>query len=220
VSVFSGALKLAGIVAVLVVSLVVAERCQDNSATIAALRDSVAVAEREHAKTKQRADSLALAQAEIDSVAARERDSLATEMKKAQEDEQEAQRLARSLARQLRDRLPPDMRADHDALEAAHEDEKIALRGQLAISKRFEHTYLRERNAARLNAVAQTHRAERAEDGWEKSKRLTDEYRKKAQGDIRIFGIGIDFTCGVQAGVYYGTKGGDVGVGLGCTIGK
>ena len=45
-------------------------------------------------------------------------------------------------------------------------------------------------------------------------------WEREAQGDFVIFGLGLELTCGLQVGVYYGTKGGDLGVGAGCTLGK
>jgi hypothetical protein len=197
------------------------ERCQNNDARIAALKDSLTVARAVQDSLRTHSDSLRNVQAEIDTAAARERDSLEVEAAKARAAEALAKRQARELARRHRLTLSPEQQARHDSLEVAHEAEKVALRDQVTNGKLLAETYRRERDIARVLALAETARADSAEAGWVQAERLAEEYKKKAQGDIRIFGLGLDFTCGPQVGLGLVTPGKFGAMfGVGCTIGK
>lgn len=121
---------------------------------------------------------------------------------------------AATLAGQLRPALPDTLQPVLDSLLAAHasevsnKDRIIAgLDGQVA----FLETRVTSRDGVilELQGALEVSKAESVE--WERL------FRKK---DISILGLKLEVTCGPQAGVGYGSKGPDVFVGAGCTVGR
>ncbi len=114
--------------------------------------------------------------------------------------------------------LQPDLLPTLDRLVGAYEG-VVTNKDRIIGSGVFRIALLEVSENKAIDATGKAvDRAVTAEKGWATEKALTKELKK---GDINIFGLHIDFTCGVTAMVGLVTPGEPgAAVGVGCTIGK
>ena len=111
----------------------------------------------------------------------------------------------------------PDLEPTLDHLVAAHttiasNKDRIIARDSVSLALMTE-----SRDEWRTSSGKMEQRAIRAEDGWANSKALVKELKK---GDINIFGLHLDATCGPGVMVGVTTSGGfGAALGAGCVIG-
>jgi len=196
-----------------------ASSCQKSSARVGVLEDSLVVLHNNHS------DAVALA------AAARARADSLDEL--VEEDEVERvlviREITRDISRQLLDaasaldtleyvlsEVYPDLQPTLRRLVNAYEG---ALSNKDRIIARQDSSILlitESRDGWRDAAGSTEERAIAAEEGWETEKDLTAELKK---GDINIFGLHLDATCGALVGAGVGFSGPDAIVGAGCVIG-
>jgi len=112
----------------------------------------------------------------------------------------------------------PDLLPTLDRLVGAY-DGAISNKDRIIGAGVFRIALLEQDVLGARNATAKMEdRAVAAEKGWKTEQALTEELKK---GDINIFGLHLDFTCGLQGTVGLVTPGEPgAAIGIGCTIGK